>query len=209
MNGSHMSVYPPLYPTALKAHFSRLAIWTGTPKVDSVLRAGFRLTAQKRAVSRLVEMTTSPGYQSEEWNPLHQSGRTWETKLSPSSSSSSSSSSARSYPARRPSRPIQDRPEPKGANDDLAIEAGYSRPHRLTPTPTRDMSHGHAEERMIDHPLHGATRHKPPMIKEQHVWGVAEEWGAKAGKWGEGSKAFNSGSDSKRDPGEDEGKEDK
>jgi hypothetical protein len=28
------------------------------------------------------------------------------------------------------------------------------------------------------------------VIKEQHVWGVANEWGEKAGKWGQGAKAF-------------------
>lgn len=74
------------------------------------------------------------------------------------------------------------------ANDDLAIEAGFSRPHRLTSPATVD----HTDERVIEHPTKGATRHKPPQIREQHVWGVADEWSPKAGKWGQGAKAFQS-----------------
>lgn len=143
-------------------------------------------------------MTTSPGYQSEEWTPLDQSGRTWETNLSSSK------------PRTTTTRPVQDRPRPgsrgaNGAHDDLAIEAGYSRPGRLT-SPASLTSD--TEERMIDHPTQGASRYKPPIIKEQHVWGVTDEWGKKAGKWGEGAKAFNHQSGSgpaKREPGDDDG----
>lgn len=144
-------------------------------------------------------MTTSPGYQSEQWTPLDQSGRTWETKLSVST-------------PRTTTRPVQDRPRSKGANDDLAIEAGYSRPGRLTSPPPTSSMVNHTDERVIDHPSKGASRYKPPVIKEQHVWGVADEWGEKAGKWGAGSKAFNtksgSGSKSKSRSGTGEGEDD-
>lgn len=119
-------------------------------------------------------MTTSPTYAAEEWIPLDPSGRTWETGL-PSS-----------LKLNTPTRPVQDRVSPGLANDDLAIEAGYSRPHRLTSPASID----HTEERVIDHPTKGATRHKPPVIREQHVWGVADEWGKKAGRWAQGAKAF-------------------
>lgn len=149
-------------------------------------------------------MTTSPGYQSEQWTPLDQTGRTWETKLSASTPRTATATAT---------RPVQDRPRSKGANDDLAIEAGYSRPGRLTsPAPDHAPAHAtvavdHTAERVIDHPTQGASRYKPPVIKEQHVWGVADEWGKKAGKWGEGSKAFDR-SRSRSGTGEGEGEED-
>lgn len=128
-------------------------------------------------------MTTSPTYAAEEWTPLDASGRTWETGLPAGSTSSTS---------RTVTRPVQDRLEKGLTNDDLAIEAGYSRPHRLTSPATVD----HSDERVIDHPTLDTTRHKPPQIREQHVWGVADEWGKKAGKWGEGAKAFRNGTGS-------------
>lgn len=147
-------------------------------------------------------MTTSPGYQGEEWKPLDPSGRTWETKINSSLPTPGA-------------RAVQDKIRTKeDLSDDLAVEAGYSRPGRLAPPPkmnsdlpmkTRASSNpGHAipkrdtspestDERVIDHPIKGPSRHSPPIIKEQHVWGVADEWGGKAGKWGQGSKAHESG----------------
>lgn len=29
-----------------------------------------------------------------------------------------------------------------------------------------------------------------PVLKEEHVWGVRDDWGKKAGRWGQGAKAF-------------------
>jgi protein AFG1 len=143
-------------------------------------------------------MTTSPGYQAEEWTPLDPSGRIWETNLSASLPTSTL-------------KPVQDKIRTKeDLSDDLAVEAGYSRPGRLTPEPTpkaseakRKPSPKSTDERVIDHPTKGPTRHSPPVIKEQHVWGVAEEWGGRAGKWGQGTKAFDPS-----DTSEPEGKKD-
>ena len=56
-------------------------------------------------------------------------------------------------------------------DEDFASEAGYSRPQFLRQPPM-------GEER------------DPPVIKEHHVWGVVDEWGENAGRWGKGSKAF-------------------
>ncbi|ORX37709.1 AFG1-like ATPase-domain-containing protein [Kockovaella imperatae] len=56
-------------------------------------------------------------------------------------------------------------------DDDFATEAGYSRPERLHPR-AEDLPDG------------------KPVISEKHVWGVADGWGPKAGKWGKGSKWF-------------------
>lgn len=52
---------------------------------------------------------------------------------------------------------------------DFADEAGYSRPSRLAKS---EKEHGPA-----------------PVIKEEHFWGVREDWGKKAGEWGQGAKA--------------------
>ena len=137
-----------------------------------------------------MEMTTSQGYQAEEWTPLDPSGRTWETKIDNLSQLSTPT----------PGRPVQDKVRSaEDLSDDLAVEAGYSRPGRLTPqsssnpgtpVPSRSASPKSTDERVIDHPTRGPTRHSPPVIKEQHVWGVADEWGNKAGKWGQGTEAF-------------------
>jgi protein AFG1 len=139
-------------------------------------------------------MTTSRGYQGEEWKPLDVAGRTWETAIPASMSNLST-----------PTRPVQDRHRSQqDISDDLAVEAGYSRPGRLTPQPEPVVQH--TDERVIDHPTRGPTRHSPPVIKEQHVWGVADEWGGKAGKWGKGSKAFKQEDEDGSKSGDDEKK---
>jgi protein AFG1 len=149
-------------------------------------------------------MTTSQGYQAEEWTPLDPTGRTWETKINTSLPTPGA-------------RAVQDKIRgPEDLSDDLAVEAGYSRPGRLTQPPKertssnpgkaipkRAASPKSTDERVIDHPIKGPSRHSPPIIKEQHVWGIADEWGGKAGKWGQGSKAHESGD---RKSGEEEDK---
>lgn len=42
----------------------------------------------------------------------------------------------------------------------------------------------------------------PPELKDVHVWGVAENWGPKAGAWGKGASAFEQGEQSKTSSGE-------
>jgi protein AFG1 len=108
-------------------------------------------------------MTTSPTYPNETWLPLGAEGRTWESIIP------SSSSSTKAFPN-----------EATLSSGDFAVEAGYSRPQRLTPG--------------ITHQNQGAgPRHDPPIIKEEHVWGVADEWGDKAGKWGKGPRVYKNG----------------
>lgn len=60
-------------------------------------------------------------------------------------------------------------------SSDFADEAGYSRPETLGPKISRD----------------------PPKISEDHMWGVRDDWGKKAGDWGQGVKG-------KRSPKKDE-----
>ncbi|WWC92798.1 uncharacterized protein L201_007757 [Kwoniella dendrophila CBS 6074] len=127
--------------------FSVLGIWTGEDEKF----------AYKRAVSRLIEMTTSPTYIVEEWLPLDLESRTWEK--------SKNQTTARSTQRRLATGLASS----VGLSDDLAVEAGYSRPDKLDPE---------------------AKARKAPVIKEQHMWGVVDEWGEKAGKWGKGAKAY-------------------
>ncbi|OCF33532.1 AFG1-family ATPase [Kwoniella heveanensis BCC8398] len=126
--------------------FSVLGIWTGEDEKF----------AYKRAVSRLIEMTTSPVYAQEEWVPLDLQSRSWEGKAETGT------------PATKLGRPSS----PSERKADFGVEAGYSRPDKLA-EPTSD-----------------SDSRTPPRIKEQHVWGVVDEWGKKAGKWGQGAKAY-------------------
>ncbi|KZT22234.1 hypothetical protein NEOLEDRAFT_1072044 [Neolentinus lepideus HHB14362 ss-1] len=106
--------------------------------------------AYKRALSRLIEMT-SPSYAREEkWAPLPLGVRKWESPSMPSGEAS----------PYRPSSPYI----ALAQQDDFSSEAEYSRPVRERP---------HA-----------------PRLKEEHVWGVREDWGEKAREWGKGAQAY-------------------
>ncbi|TFK53712.1 hypothetical protein OE88DRAFT_1655972 [Heliocybe sulcata] len=106
--------------------------------------------AYKRALSRLVEMT-SPSYAREEkWTPLPLGVRKWESRSAVA-------------PSREDYRPSSPHVSPKG-QDDFASEAGYTRPTRERP--------------------------EAPRLKEEHVWGVREDWGEKAKEWGRGSQVY-------------------
>lgn len=39
----------------------------------------------------------------------------------------------------------------------------------------------------------------PPRIREEHMWGVREDWGKKAKRWGQGAAAYKSQVVSKKD----------
>jgi protein AFG1 len=108
----------------------------------------------------MIEMTTSPTYRNEQWIPLDSTARAWETPSQPSTPRTSAKVLARVASA------------VPGSVGDFAEEAGYSRPQLLQPRATTG-------------PREGA-----PVIKEHHMWGVTEEWGDRAGKWGKGVKAF-------------------
>ncbi|WVQ79180.1 hypothetical protein IAT38_001276 [Cryptococcus sp. DSM 104549] len=141
--------------------FSVLGIWTGEDEKF----------AYKRAVSRLVEMTTSPTYAREAWLPVEPKLRSWERKPgSPHPPKATSATSSLVHGARAPSL---------YGRDDLAIEVGYTRPGRANGK----------DDRVIGRPGRRGGK-PPPSIKEQHVWGVMDEWGKKAGRWGQGVKAY-------------------
>ena len=97
-------------------------------------------------------MTTSPSYFKEKWIPLDPSARSWEQVGIDQTTSLAS--------------PLTVLKE--DADDDFAVEAGYSRPGRLQSEAQEDR----------------------PMISEKHFWGMVEGWGPKAGAWGKGAKVF-------------------
>ena len=117
-------------------------------------------------------MTRSPTYAHEEWLPLQESHRRWE-KVALSVPPvwrplTNADIVARPSPAPGASSPT---PTPSSGDrettSDFAEEAGYSRPQNLGPK--------------------GITR-DPPKISENHMWGVRDDWGKKAGDWGQGVK---------------------
>ncbi|KAJ9116379.1 hypothetical protein QFC22_004820 [Naganishia vaughanmartiniae] len=153
------------------AAFKTLSIFTGEDE----------RFAYKRAVSRLIEMTRSKHYAREEWLPLHESHRRWEkialTKPLPPPDYLVAARAERAVPmasistgSEGESAVLQD-----SSASDFAEEAGYSRPSRLAKA---EKEHGPA-----------------PVIGEEHVWGVRDNWGKKAGEWGQGAKAKKSKSD--------------
>ena len=113
-----------------------------------------RADQQKRAVSRLIEMTTSPTYIHEEWLPLDAKGRTWESanqaatmlntfqghfRSRPSAPSSTSGSVSRSSAF---ISSTSEAPKMHGAQEDgedFATEAAYSRPATLVRNPVDRM----------------------------------------------------------------------
>jgi protein AFG1 len=111
-------------------------------------------------------MSRSPRYATEQWLPVSESQRRWESlALSVPPATPSYLREARERNAKPPQERIRPILSPADSDSsDFADEAGYSRP-----VPTKDRSR--------------------PVISESHVWGVREEWGPKAGEWGKGAKA--------------------
>ncbi|ESK92105.1 putative mitochondrial atpase [Moniliophthora roreri MCA 2997] len=107
--------------------------------------------AFKRALSRLIEMSSESYNRDEVWSPLPLASRRWEGYLQPGINTSFS----RSEP-----------PQSVKLDDDYASEAAYDAqnlPKDLRP---------------------------PPKLRDHHVWGVREDWGKGAGKWGQGAKVY-------------------
>lgn len=110
--------------------------------------------AYRRALSRLIEMTSPEYDETEEWNPLPVNKRRWESLRS----------------AAQPSKVEQMRfDDPQGG--DFAPEAAFEFGSRLGSQKTK------------------RERPSAPRLKEDHFWGVRDDWGPKAGAWGKGAKA--------------------
>jgi len=113
-------------------------------------------------------MSRSPRYATEQWLPVSESQRRWESlALSVPPPTPSYLREARQRDATYPQERLRPTLAPADSNSsDFADEAGYSRPAATE-----------------DHPQ------GPPVISESHVWGVREGWGPKAGEWGKGAMA--------------------
>ncbi|GMK55042.1 hypothetical protein CspeluHIS016_0200980 [Cutaneotrichosporon spelunceum] len=131
--------------------------------VTSIFTGEDERFAYKRAVSRLVEMSTSPAYAAEAWNPLGAAARGWEhTHLDAEATAPATRASA---------SPHRGKEGPGLKGDDLATESG---------------SRFGLE---FEEPEFGIRR-RPPKMAEHHAWGMEERWGAKAGRWGKGSSVY-------------------
>ena len=109
-------------------------------------------------------MTRSPTYAHEEWLPLQESHRRWEKvalSVPPVWRPLSASLNVTKPSPGTPANEPTDRD-----SSDFADEAGYSRPVTMEPKAGRE----------------------PPIISEDHMWGVRDDWGKKAGDWGKGAK---------------------
>ncbi|OWZ77983.1 AFG1-family ATPase [Cryptococcus neoformans Bt85] len=145
--------------------FSVLGIWTGEDEKF----------AYKRAVSRLIEMTSSPSYAVEEWVPLEPTLRSWEGRPHlPGSASKTYKQLAAS-----PSYEIDD--EAKIDIDSGVVIGGSGSYHHKVNNESEDRKKLFRKD---------GDRIPPTPINEQHIWGVVDEWGEKAGRWGRGVKAF-------------------
>ncbi|OSD06949.1 hypothetical protein PYCCODRAFT_1464084 [Trametes coccinea BRFM310] len=129
--------------------------------------------AFKRALSRLLEMTSESYARDEQWNPLPASARKWETPSSshalphaPSSTSSQPLSTQREHPY-----------SSRSSTSDFADEA-------------------------FAHPSHPSSFDRPPAprLSADHIWGVREDWGPRARDWGRGARVYSESAPSRTPP---------
>ncbi|GAA5916009.1 hypothetical protein JCM5296_001159 [Sporobolomyces johnsonii] len=163
----------PIHPSAATPSFQSLAIFTGEEE-----RFAF-----KRAVSRVHEMSSAEYLVTALHQPLPRAFRTWERSPSPSPSTASpgSDSPASAPPARHSIGPKA--PLPSG--DKLS---GVLDPSDLRMKWPEGMPPGDKE---VD--VRPGGDGDKPVLREEHVWGVREDWGKKAGRWGEGAAAYEKG----------------
>jgi len=128
--------------------------------------------AFKRAVSRLFEMNSPEYLVTAVHTPMPSSVRSWER----THSITSSVSPLASTPARHSMGEKQ--PLPSGQDDKLSgvLDPADLRAKWKDGMPTY--------EKEVD------VRGEKPVLKEDHVWGVREDWGKKAGAWGKGASIF-------------------
>ncbi|GAA5999954.1 uncharacterized protein JCM10292_003554 [Rhodotorula paludigena] len=151
----------PIHPSAATPSFQNLAIFTGEDE-----RFSF-----KRAVSRVHEMSSAEYLVTAVHQPLPAHVRSWET----SSAAATAAAAAALSPARHAVG--EKAPLPSGRDDLLS---GVLEPSDLRAKWPEGRP---ASEKEVD------VRQKP-VLREEHVWGVREDWGKKAGKWGKGAKAY-------------------
>lgn len=163
----------PKVPTSALA-LDTLSIFSGT--TSSVCSSYGRLTslspltgkdeqfAFKRALSRLLEMTSESYVREETWAPLPVGLRKWECSVADADPPLSNAS--RSHTTTH----WEGSPGSVGSSDFA----------------------GEASNVDISAPI--GDRPEAPRLNEAHIWGVREDWGERAKEWGQGAKAYeNSG----------------
>ncbi|PCH36109.1 hypothetical protein WOLCODRAFT_81546 [Wolfiporia cocos MD-104 SS10] len=119
--------------------------------------------AFKRALSRLLEMTSEGYAREEEWAPLPRAARQWERRT------------------QGQAPPIS-----------VPVSQAHARTRWAPSAHAADESAGDPA-REAAAPLPGvprlAERPAAPRLGEAHVWGVRDDWGARAGHWGRGARA--------------------
>ena len=187
------------HPSASTPSFKSLAIFTGqfssslTSRETKLIEMGTtgeeERFAYKRAVSRVFEMDSSEYLRTAIWTPLAPALRTWEQSVKPPPPSPAVEQVSRS--SMGTAIPLE------GSLDKVSgvgIDMMRLRYPDGMPEPVKSVSinrGGPKKGEKIDMDKVVDTRElNPPVIKEVHAWGVADTWGKKAGKWGEGSKAF-------------------
>ncbi|GAA6033705.1 hypothetical protein JCM8097_004391 [Rhodosporidiobolus ruineniae] len=161
----------PIHPSAATPSFQSLAIFTGEEE-----RFAF-----KRAVSRVHEMSSAEFLVTAVHSPLPSAVRTWETDLSASLASTAAAVSA-AAPARH--EVGQKAALPSGLGDRLS---GVLDPKDLRAKWPEGMPKQEKEVDVREGRPMGEDR---PKIADSHVWGVIENWGKKAGRWGMGARAY-------------------
>ncbi|KAH9858488.1 AFG1-like ATPase-domain-containing protein [Lenzites betulinus] len=134
--------------------------------------------AFKRALSRLLEMTSASYARDEQWAPLPPSARKWETSAaSPTPSAPSRASASPSASVSRPSHRRSGEYQRVAArpSSDFAEEACV---HETLS----------AQKAAVPNP---ADRPPAPRLSADHVWGVREDWGERAREWGRGASVHN------------------
>lgn len=130
-------------------------------------------------------MDSSEYLRTAEWAPLSPSLRTWEQSVAKSAPISKSSAPSRSTMGAV--LPLSDT-KLSGVLDPKDIRLRY--PEGLPAGPkTVDVRAPKVpqEKNFVDIRPAGLVA---PKIKEEHAWGVRDDYGPKAGEWGKGAKAF-------------------
>ncbi|BGP21193.1 hypothetical protein JCM10295v2_000064 [Rhodotorula toruloides] len=159
----------PIHPSAATPSFQSLAIFTGEEE-----RFAF-----KRAVSRVHEMSSAEYLVTVEHSPLPSAVRTWEQTVSTSPASLAAQAAAASASLARHTVGAK---APLPADDRLS---GVLDPSDLRAKWPEGMPAG---VKKVD-----VRRQDKPVLSEAHVWGVREDWGKKAGRWGKGARAYEEG----------------
>lgn len=170
----HAKDRPDIHPSASTPSFASLAIFTGEEE-----RFAF-----KRAVSRVHEMSSAEYLATTTHSPLARELRTWEK------------SATVTKPAAGQPGEVKVR-QPAGA---MGAKEAFGEGERLSGVLAPDEmrlrwpeGRPATEKEVNVRPGKKGGKDGKPVISSVHAWGERDDWGPKAGKWGQGAKAFEEG----------------